>query len=48
MAFDTIDHGILFKKLANYVIQGTNLAWFRRYLTNRKQYIQMTNDRKID
>ena len=47
-AFDTIDHGILFKKLANYVIQGTNLAWFRSYLTNRKQYIQMTNDRKID
>ena len=42
------DHGILFKKLANYGIQGTNLAWFRSYLTNRKQYIQMTNDRKID
>ena len=46
--FDTIDHAILLKKLENYEIKDTNLAWFRSYLTNRKQYIQMTNDSKSD
>ena len=46
--FDTIDHAILFKKLENYGIKGTNLAWFRIYLINRKQYIQITNDSKSD
>ena len=43
-AFDTI----LLKKLENYGIKDTNLAWFRSYLTNRKQYIQITNDSKSD
>ena len=47
-AFDTIDHAVLFKKLENYGIKGKNLAWFRSYLTNRKQYIQITNDSKSD
>ena len=36
------------KKLDNYIIKGTNLAWFRSYLTNREQYIQITNDSKRD
>ena len=40
--FDSIDHAILLEKLENYAIKGTNLACFRTYLTNRKQYIQMT------
>ena len=31
-----------------YGIKGTNLAWLRRYLTNRKQCIQITNDSKSD
>ena len=47
-AFDTIDHAILFKKLENYEIKGTNLSWFRSYLTNKKQYIQITNASKSD
>ena len=47
-AFDTIDHAILLKKLGNYGIKDTNFAWFRSYLTNRKQYIQITNDSKSD
>ena len=47
-AFDTIDHAILFKKLENYGIKDRNLAWFRSYLTNKKQYIQITDGRKID
>ena len=37
--FDTIDHAMLLKKVENYGIKGTNLPWFRSYLTNRKQYI---------
>ena len=34
------------KKLEIYGITGTNLAWFRSYLTNRKQYIFINNDSK--
>ena len=37
---------ILLKKPENYGIKGTNLAWFRSYLTNRKQCIEITNDGK--
>ena len=47
-AFGTIDRAILFKKLENYGIKDKNLAWFRSYMTNRKQYIQITNDSKSD
>ena len=41
-AFDTIDHAILLKKLENMELR------FRSYLTNRKQFIQITNDSKSD
>ena len=47
-AFCTVDHAISSKKLENDEIRGTNLAWFRSYLRNRKEYIQMTNDSKIN
>ena len=47
-SFDTIDHAILFKRLENYGIKGTNLASFRSYLTVRKKYIRITNDSKSD
>ena len=47
-AFDTIEHAILLKKIENYGIKGINFAWFRSYLTNRKQYIQIANDSKSD
>ena len=47
-AFDAIDHAILLKRLENYGIKDTNPAWFRSYLTNRKQYVQVTNDSKSD
>ena len=36
----------IIKKLENYEIKCTNFAWFRNYSTNRKQYIQITNDSK--
>ena len=38
-AFDTVNHDILLKKLKCYGIGGTTLAWFKSYLSNRKQYI---------
>ena len=47
-ASETVDHAILLKELVNYGIKETNLAWFRSYLTNWKQYIQITNDSKSD
>ena len=37
-AFDTVNHTILLQKLAIYEIRGTVLQWFDSYLTNRKQY----------
>ena len=37
-AFDTVDHDILCKKLEYYGIQERQLAWFKSYLANRKQF----------
>ena len=34
-AFDTIDHNILFEKLAHYGIRGKCLDWIKDYLHNR-------------
>ena len=45
-AFDTVDHKILLRKMEIYGIGGTTLKWFENYLTNRKQYIQISNIKK--
>ena len=37
-ACDTVDHDILCKKLEHYGIQGRELASFKSYLSNRKQF----------
>ena len=37
-AFDTVDHQTLIKRWQYYGIDGTALEWFKRYLSNRKQY----------
>ena len=46
LAQKTVLNVSLLKKLEIYGIKGANLAWFRGYLTNRKQYICINNDNK--
>ena len=47
-AFYTVGHSILLKKLKIYGITDENLAWFESYLSNRKQYIEIGENRKTD
>ena len=42
-AFDTVNHNILFKKLEHYGITGVPLEWFRNYLSDRKQCVEINN-----
>ena len=37
-AFDSINHGILYSKLAHYGFRGHSLDFIRSYPTNRKQF----------
>ena len=41
-AFDTLDHGILLKKLNNYGIRGIANMWFENYLKNRSLVAKVT------
>ena len=36
-AFDTVDHGILLRKLSEIGLCENSLQWFRSYITDRKQ-----------
>ena len=40
-AFDMLDHDILINKLKHYGINGKPLSWFKSYLTNRIQYVEI-------
>jgi hypothetical protein len=40
-AFDTVDHHILIKKLECYGIINKSLNWFKSYLSNRKQFVNI-------
>ena len=42
-AFDTIDEGIILKKLTSYGVDQDPLKWFKSYLTNRMQRYNVNN-----
>ena len=41
VAYDTVDHEILFKKLQHYGIRGKSNNIMRSYLHNRRQFVQL-------
>ena len=45
-AFDTVAHKIRLSKLETYGVKRNLLKWFENYLTNRKQYVQINNNKK--
>ena len=42
-AFDVVQHNILLAKLEKFGIKDSALSWFRSYLANRKQVIDINN-----
>ena len=40
-AFDVIDHDLLLKKLSIYGVCPFSVAWFKSYLSERKQFITL-------
>ena len=43
IAFDTVNYDILISKLEHYGIRGIPLQWFKTYLSNRLQYVQLND-----
>ena len=46
-AFDCVDHEILLSKLHFYGIQGVMADWFRSYLTNRQQKVEIKSSSQL-
>ena len=45
-AYDVLDHQLLLEKLYSYGVRGLANSWFKSYLTNRKQYVEVTNSKR--
>ena len=43
IAFDTVDHGILYDKLKSACFACTSVKWLQSYLTNRNQVTAIGN-----
>jgi hypothetical protein len=39
--YDMLNHELLLEKLSYYGVRGTTNSWFRSYLTNRRQSIEI-------
>ena len=44
-AFDSLQHDILLEKLAHYGLTNQAIALLKSYLSNRKQYVQLSDVR---
>ena len=44
-AFNTISHNILLSKLDNLGLRGIAKSWFESYLTDRKQYMELYDNK---
>ncbi len=44
-AFDMVNHDLLLRKLKQYRISDNALYWFTSYLTDRKQYVQINQNK---
>ena len=43
LSFDMLDHELLVQRLYNIGIRGSVLAWFKSYITERTQCVQLTH-----
>ena len=44
-AFDTVNHQLLLRKLSKYGCSVGSLSWFDSYLSHRKQYVSVENNK---
>ena len=43
-AFDTVNHNVLIDKLKRYGVDGIELSWFKSYLSNRSQAVNVNSN----